>query len=413
MASETTPMKARANTSTTARMFNAVRGEGRGFGRRQRFLRVCFIALCALALQALLALPAFACGSLVAPDGDVRLSRATTLVAWHDGIEHYLTSFAYQGKESSVGWIVPLPANPLKIEAGGAWTLQRLSIETHPQPKTLFHGPQAGTAAAGAQVLQQVQVEALDIKVVKGSGPDVVDWCTTNGFFLSDDTRAHLLTYANGSPYFMAARYVTALAKARGQQAGDGVPLLLTMKTDRPWVPLEVLALDGQQVHADLYMLTDMAVNTSETAAIVGQSAVGSEVPNAPGFRVAFQEHLTPTLYHDLSTDRNMGWVRQDSWLTYLTLDAEEKQVTYDLGVSKAGVIALAPFGTDPAKVGKATSSFASSVPHLPVGTPEVTLTVGLLVALGVGLFKLLRWGASPVPVPQGQRTRHDESPIK
>ncbi len=51
----------------------------------------------ALGVFVLEALPAFACGALVAPNGSVRLSRATTLVAWHDGIERYLTSFSYQG----------------------------------------------------------------------------------------------------------------------------------------------------------------------------------------------------------------------------------------------------------------------------------------------------------------------------
>jgi hypothetical protein len=227
----------------------------------------------------------------------------------------------------------------------------------------------------------------------------VIEWCNKNGFFLSDDTRAHLLAYAHGSPYFMAAKYDTAAAKARGQQTGDGVPLLLTMRTDHPWVPLEVLAIDGQQVHADLYMLTDMPLNTNRTSAIVGQSAVGSELPGAPGFQVAFQERLTPTLYHDLSTDRNMGWVRQDSWLTYLTLDAEESQVTYDLGVTTDGVIKLAPFGTAPMLVSEAPRSFASSLPHLPIGTPEVAITVLLVLALGFGLFKLLRWGANTTPV--------------
>lgn len=60
----------------------------------------------------------------------------------------------------------------------------------------------------------------------------------------------------------------------------------------------------------------------SDVAATVGQSSVGSQVPGAPGFVVAFQERVTPALYHDLSTDRNMGWVRPDSWLTYLTLNA-------------------------------------------------------------------------------------------
>jgi hypothetical protein len=73
----------------------------------------------ALGLFVFQSLPAFACGALVAPNGSVRLSRATTMVAWHDGIERYLTSFSYQGNFANLGWIVPLPAVPLKIEEGG------------------------------------------------------------------------------------------------------------------------------------------------------------------------------------------------------------------------------------------------------------------------------------------------------
>ena len=63
-----------------------------------------------------------------------------------------------------------------------------------------------------------------------------------------------------------------------------------TMKTAHPWVPLEVLALDGQQVQADLYFLTDMPLNISDLNAKIGQSAVGSTVPGAPGMQLAFQE---------------------------------------------------------------------------------------------------------------------------
>ncbi len=92
------------------------------------------------------------------------------------------------------------------------------------------------------------------------------------------------------------------------------------MKTARPWVPLEVLALGGQHVQADLSMLTDKPLTTSDLNAKIGQSAVGSDIPGAPGFKVAFQEHMSDQLHRDLSTDRNMSWVPKDSWLTYLSL---------------------------------------------------------------------------------------------
>ena len=68
--------------------------------------------------------------------------------------------------------------------------------------------------------------------------------------------------------------------------------------------------------------MTDGPVNTSDVGALIGQSPVGSEIPGATGFTVAFQEKMNPTLFHDLSTDRNMGWVWQNSWVTYLSLDA-------------------------------------------------------------------------------------------
>src|SRR5437773_451268 len=314
------------------------------------------ILVSALALFVLQSQSAFACGGLVAPDGDIRLQRATTLVAWHNGIEHYMTSFTYQENNAhsgaNLGWIVPLPSVPLKIEEGGAWTLQRLFRETHPQPVRFFaENTAARSAAGGVEVLQQVKVEALNITVLRGSGQAVLDWATSNGFFLNDDTRAHLLAYANGSPIFMAAKYDTAAARARHQIQGDGAPVLITMKTAHPWVPLEVLALDGQEVQADIYFLTDMPINTSDVNARIGQSAVGKEVPGARGLQLAFQEQVNPTLFHDLSTDRNMGWVRQDSWLTYLSLDAPDTAVTYDLGLSSTGVIRIAPFGTPPMAV--------------------------------------------------------------
>src|SRR5579883_1478584 len=297
---------------------------------RKKLLIIPMLVLTLLVFQAP---AAFACGGLIAPDGDVRLQNAATLVAWHDGIEHYMTSFSYQGEASNVGWIVPLPAVPLKIEAGGAWTLQRLFRETRPIVLDDVPFTARAASAGSAQVLQQVKVEALNITVIRGSG--------------------------------------------------DEISLLITMKTAHPWVSLEVLALDGQQVNADIYLLTDTPVYTSDLSAKIGQSSVNNEIPGASGFRVAAQEQLSDQLFHDLSTDRNMSWVRPDSWLTYLSLNAPSSAVTYDMGVSKSGVIRLAPFGTAPIAVVDGQSAIAHELPgwlpSLPLGTPQVTL---ILIAL-------------------------------
>jgi hypothetical protein len=76
---------------------------------------------------------AFACGALLAPNGTISLTRTTTLAAYHNGVEHYITSFEYAGKTSGdVGSIIPLPGIPSKVIKGGGWTLQRLVLETNP-----------------------------------------------------------------------------------------------------------------------------------------------------------------------------------------------------------------------------------------------------------------------------------------
>src|SRR5207237_6973702 len=83
------------------------------------------------------AAPAAACGGLVAPNGAVRLLRTSTLAAYHDGVEHYVTSFQFAGGGESApstgrnefGSIVPLPCVRTNVQRGGHWRMQGLSRE--------------------------------------------------------------------------------------------------------------------------------------------------------------------------------------------------------------------------------------------------------------------------------------------
>jgi hypothetical protein len=333
------------------------------------------------------ALPAAACGGLIAPNGAIRLDRATTLVAWHDGVERYMTSFSYNGSASSFGWIVPLPAVPDKVEEGGGWTLQRLNRETHPQPPIRGLEFAVHDAAGLAQVLQQVQVRALDITVLRGSGQEVLDWAASNGFAVDAETRAHVLQYAKGSPIFMAAKYNAGRAQQQRLLFGDGAPVLITMKIAHPWIPFEVLAA-GQQVQADLYLLSDKPVNTSEWRALIGASGVGTSVQGAEGFTLDFQEKMTDSLYHDLSTDKNMGWVRRDSWLTYLSLNAPDSKVTYDMSVTPMGVVKVAPFGTKPMAIVDGNATQPLDAPTAPMGTATTLLVLGLVIGAAMWILK-------------------------
>jgi Uncharacterized protein conserved in bacteria (DUF2330) len=313
---------------------------------------------------------ALACGGLVAPDGDVRLAKATTFVAWSAGVEHYVTSFAYTGAVVDVGWIVPLPAVPTSITEAGAWTLQRLEREFAPPVTQEDFALSAGAAFAPAIVIEQVQVEALDVTVLKGSGQAVIDWCTHNGFLVSAEIQNHLLRYASTSPVFMAAKYNTSIALQRHQQAGDGVPLLITMRTPELWVPLEILASAGAPVNADLFLLTDRPLHTQS-----GVSSDGASVDGAPGFTVAGAEPISPSLHRDLSIDRNMSWVPANGYVTYLTLNEPGARVTYDLGIDSHNVIRLASYGTRIANLAGANAV-------LPVAPdPSALLFPALLIA--------------------------------
>src|SRR2546425_2930529 len=74
-----------------------------------------------------------ACAGLIGSNGAVNLGRTTTLAGYHDGVEHYITAFQFQGGGGQFGALIPLPGVPSHIERGGDWTLQRLVRETQPQ----------------------------------------------------------------------------------------------------------------------------------------------------------------------------------------------------------------------------------------------------------------------------------------
>ena len=160
------------------------------------------LSLCALVFAFLIALPAaaYACGGLVAPGHAEVLQRATTLAAWHDGVEHYVTGFQFAGSASRFGYIIPLPGVPTSIQKGGGWTLERLEREVTPAEKDGVFLAQA--ASPGVDVLQSVQIGALDIKVVRGGGPDVAAWAKANGFPLTPDAPQVLGRYSAAGAVF-------------------------------------------------------------------------------------------------------------------------------------------------------------------------------------------------------------------
>lgn len=274
--------------------------------------------------------PAMACGGLVNPNGSIHLVRTTTLAAYHDGIEHYITSFQFQGGGGKFGSIVPLPAVPTSVDRAGRWTLQRLELETSPPVEDFpsAAGIAAQTARAPAQVILQTQIDALDITVLRGGGSAVADWARQHGFTLTPDAPEMLDYYASRSPIFMAAQFDASAAAAKNQTIGDGTPIDVTMPVANPWVPLRILSLGRAPtdvIQADVYLLTD------RKPALLPAPATDNDMS------VFADEQASDNLLFDLHRDKNMGWIPSSGWLTELKIEGPAFQLIHDLAIDASG----------------------------------------------------------------------------
>ena len=316
--------------------------------RRLRLL----VPITAVFLVLFVASPALACGGLIAPNGSVQLVRTTTLAAYHEGVEHYVTSFEFAG-DGEFGSLVPLPGVPTKVIRGGDWTLQRLALETQPQPTgELAFAAEAG-AADQARVILETKIDALDVVVLEGGAVSVGKWAREHGFLLPPDAPEVLEFYAERSPIFMAVRYDGSRAADQGLAAGDGTPVHVVIPTTNPWVPLRILALGAPAeapVEADVYLLTDGEPATLPVPIGPDEaSALGEEIRS--GLVLERSEAASPTLLADLRSDKGMSWLpSEDVWLTYLRVDVRAGDLTYDLAIDASGAGRPAPVaaGLDP-----------------------------------------------------------------
>jgi hypothetical protein len=329
----------------------------------------------------LTALPALGCGGLIGPNGAVNLLRTTTFAGYHAGVEHYVTAFQFAGGGGSFGSITPLPGVPSSVEKGGAWTLQRLVLETDPLPQPAAFRLGDAVQEGGVEILLQTRIDALDITVLKGGGDAVGAWARAQGFRLPPDAPEVLNFYAERSPIFLAASFDGDAALERGQSIGDGTPVHVTIPTPNPWVPLRILGLGKQsteRVEADVYLLTDLApamlpAVSSDSGLILDHSALASE-----------------SLLSDLRSDEGMGWVPKSGWLTKVRVDTAAGDLRYDLAIDASGQ------GT-PSRVAAGLDPVVSQ-PGPPEEAALAVLAVALLLlALGVGVRRGPRSAARPL----------------
>ncbi len=325
-----------------------------------------FVAAAVPAVVVALAVPAVACGGLVGENGTIQLTRTSTLAAYHNGVERYVTSFEFSGQGKEVGSITPLPGIPSKVERGGSWTLQRLEREVTPplRERAVFDSA-ASPKSSGAEVILQTKIDALQITILKGGGADVGKWAVDHGFLLTPDAPAMLDFYGRRSPIFMAARFDASRAQQLGQATGDGTPIMLTIPVKEPWVPLHILSLGlakAKVVDADVFLLTD-----NQPKLLAGGT----------GLSLNRNEPASALLLDDLRSDKGMAWVPAHMWFTYLHVDVPAGELGYDLAISD-----------QPNAVPRLVDTGIAADAARPVVAPEPGWAIWPLVAAGIaGVF--------------------------
>ena len=208
------------------------------------------------------AAPAVACGGLVGVNGTIKLTRTTTLAAYHDGVERYVTAFDFSGSGKEVGSIVPLPGVPSKVERGGNWTLQRLEREVAPPERFAAEADGRDDAGSSApRCCSRRRSTRSTSRSSRAAAPRSGKWATDTASCCTPDAPAMLDFYASPQPDLHGRALQRRRVPSRlGQNTGDGTPIMLTIPTTGPWVPLRILGLGldkSRIVDADVFLLTD------------------------------------------------------------------------------------------------------------------------------------------------------------
>ena len=343
--------------------------------------RFLFVLAISAAAGVMMAQPVLACGGLVAANGAVVLQRTTTLAAYHDGVEHYVTSFQYAGTRTRVR-VDHSPARRTDRRPAGR-QLDPATAGTRDPPPSV-RGPGGNDRGVGGARRPGAAADdsrPLDITVLSGGGDAVLTWVKDHGYAVSPDAPAMLNFYARRSPVFLAARFNAAKAQARQQQVGDGTPVQITIPTANPWVPLHILSLAkiaAAPVQADVYLLTDRA------PALLGLDS---------GVTVQASQPASDSLLADLRSDKDSGWIPQQSWLTFVGIDSPAGRLNHDLAIDPSGARQPSPVqaGYDPT-LGYPAVQLAGlrpiAVPGQPVSAARIALiggVAGLIILLAIG----------------------------
>ncbi|HWN67270.1 MAG TPA: DUF2330 domain-containing protein [Haliangium sp.] len=199
---------------------------------------------------------AHACGCFAPPNPSVPVvqSGERILFAMEEGVVTAHIQIQYSGDPEEFAWLVPMPAIP-ELELGTDEIFQLLFQSTQPQYQLGYDfpddcggsdfscGQSLGDAAGGepppngpgddGPLVAYDAIGPYETAVLEASDKQpMLDWLSTNGFFVPAGTDEAV------TPYIRPGGYFLALKLRKGLNAGDLQPIVVKYQSELPQIPI-------------------------------------------------------------------------------------------------------------------------------------------------------------------------------
>jgi MYXO-CTERM domain-containing protein len=210
---------------------------------------------------------AHACGCFAPPDPTTPIVQAgeRILFAMQDGVVTAHIQIQYDGNAEEFAWLVPMPAVPT-LALGTDELFTQVIQTTQPRYRLMTDGPECppvdtspgeggGFADAGAgapddgdsPVVTVDSIGPYDYAVLEAdSKQPMLDWLSTNRYFVPAGTEAAV------DPYIRPGGYFLALKLKKGQSVGDLQPIVVKYQSQLPQIPI---VLTGVAADPDMPVL--------------------------------------------------------------------------------------------------------------------------------------------------------------
>ncbi|HTY28194.1 MAG TPA: DUF2330 domain-containing protein [Mycobacterium sp.] len=199
---------------------------------------------------------ACACGGIVSPDVDAKVTGEQALVALDGGKETIVMRLDVQSVADNAALIVPTPTPATATSAGESLfgELERLSAPRVERTRTLpdLDGLHAAPGAAPPTVVAQVQLGPLEATTLTGGDlSGVRQWLDSHGYTMRPEVTAQLEPYLRQGWSFVAMR-LTGEEPLSGQLD----PVRLDFSSDQLVYPMRMSAAAKDVQHVTVYTLS-------------------------------------------------------------------------------------------------------------------------------------------------------------